>query len=232
MKTELRDEYYRKQRAIEKARSLLKRGIDAGIPSQYLAIDSKSFSDLICPKYHFSKEHDEVDSLTSFIYGTNGGLAKMPFILIDGGNISIRKQIGFAILFKLILEDRFGLYQECGQLAAKLQTLSFKESRTDVVDDLKNVGALFISEFDFAQFQPYVNAGGLLDELLGSRSDNLMPTIISFSKPLVEKPRLDNKQVDKNCGGYLAELSLNEYANPKNHLDNPWKGILRIRATI
>jgi len=109
----------RKFKCAERAKAFLRRALSAGIPKKYLPVKEKDFASILSPSYG---AHKDTNSFASFVYNYPLEILDTPFIIIDGGDIDSRKKAGFAILFRLILCDRFGLYQECGRLADRLQT--------------------------------------------------------------------------------------------------------------
>ena len=199
----------KKRRCLQQAIAFTKRGLDAGIPEQYLVpciFNEEYFASLLSP-HHYDEEGAKM--VVESIYRRPNNLFKIPFILISGGNIATRKKAGFAILFRLISCDRFGSYRKCSELSNKLQIINSTEimNRNDIVNELKGYGVLFISEFHMRLFNPHFDTGNFFDEVLGHRADQLKPTIISFSS--------SEKITDSRCGQYLAELAAEDQSSFK-----------------
>lgn len=199
------------RRARAQALAIIRRGRDAKIPERFLRIDEESFRNLLCEKYH-----KDLQKLSSFIYNDANHLLEKSFIAIDGGNTDIRKRAGFALLFRLIACDKFGLYMECSSLVHKLQSIKSTSeiSRNDLVEELKSYDILFISEFSRSIFKPHWESGEFFDEILSHRENYSKPTIISFSEPMKTLGDLEKEAAkegfNKDCGIYLAGLLYKE----------------------
>ena len=202
----------------DKALAFLRRCREANIPDQYWRINEKTFSSLLFPEYYGSKE--KAKEFSKAIYHDPSNLFKIPFILIDGGDVMSRNKAGFALLFRLITCDKFGIYKGCKDLVHKFQSIKSTEAvlRNDAVDDLKGYDILFINEFDRGLFKPHFETGDFFDELLEHRCNREKPTIISFTNPVGS---IENNKNDKSCGIYMADLCVQE---------KPSEEVLRIRV--
>jgi hypothetical protein len=201
------------------------RARDAGIPERYVGIGPKDFYSLLAETYHITS--DERKRIASFIYKTPHDLAKIPFILIDGGNMEARKMASFALLYRLITSDMFGKTVDCSTLAQKLNTFDPKDAtsatgRIGYANDLKDVDVLAISEFRAKHFHERYDGGSYLDSILDNRYNNLRPTIISFQDVLSE----DGGEANTIIGNYMANMY--EKHTLKN--GNPNKKYFRIRV--
>ena len=196
-----REEIQKNRVIFNKARAMLLRGMDAGIPKEYLRIPHDKCFELLDD--HFYDNKNEVIEL---IYNKpKEFLFSKDFILIDGGNFASRKQMGFSILYRMIACDFFGLYKDCSDLVHKLQTIrsTSDENRNDLANFLKRQDVLFISEFHEGLFNKHFDSGSLFDEILSYRQDHRKPTLISFSNPLNSK----NKIQSNDCGMYMKDIS-------------------------
>lgn len=188
--------YERKVRM--RAFAILQRAETAGIPERYMRIPSEEFKELLSPQFH-----KDTAEFSKNIFENADQVLKNSFISIDGGEMADRKKAAFALLFRLIACDKFGLYRSCQDLHNKLQILkSGGTDRNELVEDLKTYDVLFISEFRKGLFNPHFDTGNLFDELLASRDDEGKTTIISFIEPINK-----NNEEDVICGRYLSDLS-------------------------
>jgi len=217
-----------KARVKTQALAIIKRGVRAGIPERYLRIGEDNFKELLNEPYHLG--NDGINEIANFIYHKANDLSKIPFVVIDGGTIETRKKAGFAILFRLIACDNFGLYKDCADIVHKMQTFVAEEglSRNDFTKSMKEQDVIFIGEFCEHIFSKHLDGGNYFDEFLGYRVDNLKPTIISFSDTINEQNIIKNV----NCGRYLSEISAKEYVNKTNKALNPSDYMLRIRVSL
>jgi hypothetical protein len=217
-----------RSRIKTQALAIIRRGVKAGIPKRYLRIDEPQFEGLLNKQYHVGK--DGVNTISNFIYHESNKLLQIPLIVIDGGCIESRKKAGFAILFRLIACDKFGLYKDCSDMVHKMQTFvsEYGLSRNDFTNSLKDQDVIFISEFHESMFSKHLDGGNYFDEFLGHRVDNLKPTIISFSDPIVDLNMIKSRA----CGRYLAEISAREHVDNKNKALNPSDYMLRVRVSL
>jgi len=217
-----------KARIKTQALAILSRSKKAGIPERFLRIGPHDFKDLLSEEYHGGS--DGVDQMTDFIYKQPDKLFKIPFILIDGGSIESRKRAGFAILFRLISCDHFGLYKDCADVVHRMQTFVSEAgvNRNDFTNIMKEQDVIFISEFYRPIFSAHLDGGNYFDEFLGYRSDKLKPTIVSFSATL----NSHNKITDNTCGRYLASLSAKEYVDTSDPFIKYDDYILRVRVKL
>ena len=241
------DEKYTKQiediaqqrRARIMALAFLKRASKAGIPERYRCINKNTFKNILLEDYH------PADNIANFVYDNVIELMKTPFILIDGGDTSSRKMAGFAILFRLITCDMYGLYKRCNELEADLSEFtSFSEvSRKSWASQYQKNDIMYIDDFQTDLFKPHRSGGNFLDDILEYRSDHLKPTIITFRKPI----SLANVLYETHCGDCIRRLSQKEYPDSyikegtrnlkrvfesKIEKPNPYNGILRIRVKL
>ena len=198
------EKVFARRRAKKIALAFIKRGEDAGIPPKYLCLNESVFKNVLDESYHGSK----VSELCQNIYHDSNWLLSIPVILIDGGDVDSRKKAGFAILFRMISFDRRGLYSDFHDLTKKFQSFdaTLDVSRNDLAEEMKTYDTLFISEFDRRHFSPHCETGSFFDEVLGHRIDFVKPTIISSSDPI----SIANPILNKDCGEYLANLSVKE----------------------
>lgn len=195
---------YRERAVINKAVAIINRAREAGIPERYLRIPPDDFKTFLSKDYH-----KNIDAFVGSIYDNPvETLFKKPFIIIDGGDVEVRKKAAFAILFRMIACDFFGEYKTCHELIHKFQTIKVDDglNRNQLAEELKGHDVLLISEFNKSIFSSYFESGAFFDEVLSSRSDNMKPTIFTFSEIIdKEKPIMH-----KDCGEYLANFSIKE----------------------
>ena len=205
-----------------RALAFLKRGRSAGIPDRHLRINKESFVDMLFEEYHRGK----LEETASFIYDSPMKLLEIPYIVIDGGDPYIRRRAGFALLFRLITCDRFGLYREAVDLAHKFRTPMALESegRNDLIEQLKSLDVLFIAELQPRLFPVNFDTGTFFDEILVSRENNIKPTILSFVDPVG-----DSSKFTVDCGDCLHRMSRCLYADA-DKVTNPSRDLLRIRV--
>jgi hypothetical protein len=215
------EETIQQRRAKIQAVAFLNRGKSANIPEQHLRINEKTFLSLLD-----NNSHEDKNEFTHDLYNTEIML-NTPLILIDGGNEEIRKRAGFALLFRIILFDKWGMYKDCRSLVHQLQNInSFVDisgeevSRNSLASELKRYDCLFIGEFGRELFKPNWDTGTFFDEILSSRIDNVLPTIISFSDPInsFDKNKSTQAAMGKlniDCGRYLASFCIEEYSKDK-----------------
>ena len=217
------------RRIRQQAAAFIHRGKEAGIPERFLRTKKQVFQDLLCDKYH-----EDVSAIANIVFDNSNRLLTIPNILIDGGNSTSRTQAGCTILFRMIACDKNGIYNRCDRLSHKLEDLKSDGtmSRNAYVDDLQQYDSMFIGEINARSFNEYLSSGSFMDELLGYRSDNMLPTIFSFSKPLGKVNGIDTGQKTieaKIAGDMLASLAVREYASLDKKI-NPTNNIFRIRV--
>jgi hypothetical protein len=223
-----REEMYRRSMIRAHIKAYIQRGIRAGIPKRYLRIGKEEFKTFLSETYHNDKE-----KIASFIYDTPLELSKVPYIVIDGGNIEVRKKAAWAIMFRLITCDNFAKYYDCRDLVHKLNAFDPRdvrsgEGRNGIAEYLKKVNVFHLSEFRSSVFSEHCEAGAFLDEIIDSRVNELNPTIITFQEPLSPNKAIKNV----TCGQYINELSHKEYCDEKNKSLNPSRDLLRIRVRV
>ena len=145
--------------------------------------------------------------------------------MIDGGDVETRTAAGCAILFRIIFYQRHGCFRLCSEMVHKLQAFDNRAdiARNVLADELKEQDALFISEFRRDLFKGYMQEAEFFDEIIGDRSNNLRPTIISFTKSISKVEQIK----DLSCGQYFAKLSGMEVLD-----QNPSSSCLRIRVKV
>ena len=210
-----------KRRIRQQALAILRRGKRAGIPERFLRTTKETFQGMLCEKYH------NIEEMGSLVFDNSNKLTTIPDILIDGGNPMVRHHIGCTILFRIIACDKSGFYTRCDRLSHKLEDLKSDGtmSRNQYVDDLEKYDALFIGEVKSASFNIHLSSGSFMDELLGFRFDNMLPTIFSFTKALCDS----NEIPVQSAGEMISSVSIKEYAS-EDKIINPTANFLRIRV--
>ena len=220
------DEYIKRvayeRRVRQLALAILHRAKQAGIPERFIRTKKDTFRGLLCNKYH-----EDVDKIANIVFDKSDSLVKIPSILIDGGNPMIRTQVGCTLLFRMIACDHNGIYNRCDRLSHKLEDLKSDGtmSRNAYVDKLQNYDSMFIGEIKSASFNEYLSAGSFMDELLGYRYDNMLPTIFSFVNPLCSSNGIDSRV----AGDIISSLSIREFAS-EDKTKNPTTNVFRIRV--
>lgn len=209
---QFQEEENRKLRSVQLARAYLQRAANAGIPDRFIRTDKVKFQGILCDNYH-----KNIPELIYNIYDNPKEIFKFPFILIDGGGMDSRKMAGYAVLFRMIVCDKFGLYQDCREIVHTLQSgIKTGFNRIEYMSSIKDSDALFIGEFSPNIFSPHMDTGTFFDELLSYRYDLLKPTIISFVQTLKDGSRIKDPKNDFNdmrCGDYLRAL----FQSPIDH---------------
>jgi hypothetical protein len=236
------EEQARDKRLQTLARISLKRVQAAGIPEKYWRIKEDVFQTCISPEYH---KNPKEFALKTYEYINDK--CDLPYILIDGGNIESRQVAGFALLFRFVVYNRSGLYKSAHEIINKLSSFQPLEnlSRNEFAEQLKTCDVLFISEFRQSLLGNRTDIGGFLDEILNTRSNSRMPTIMSFTNPIKGTSDVfDKSSLSMNdiCGIYMARLltkiNASSYMDDKGNLraediePNPHKDILRIRTRV
>ncbi len=199
------------RRVILMAKTIMDRAKNAGIPDKFLRINQSEFKKLLDTDFH----DKEVEKISTYIYKQPLKAIRQEFFVIDGGTILERKKAGFALLFRFIACDRYGLHRNCSELAHQLQSIKSMgydgPNRTEVTEQLRDIDILFISECSTYDFKRNFETGKFFDEILTYRDDNSKPTIISFSSVLpvsaaTETP--NNVMKDREqFGQYLCDIS-------------------------
>jgi len=210
------------RRIRQQAAAILHRGVSAGIPERFIRTKKQDFQNLLCDKYH-----NNVEAIANLVYDNSDRLLTIPSILVDGGNPMVRTQVGCIILFRVIACDKRGIYHRCDRLSHKLEDMKSDGtmSRNAYVDNLQDYDGMFIGEVKLSSFNEYFMAGSFMDELLGFRYDNMLPTIFSFTKPLSSTSDIQAKV----AGDTIAALSVREFAS-EDRKTNPTTNVLRIRV--
>jgi hypothetical protein len=210
-----------KRRIRQQAVAILRRGKQAGIPERFLRTTKDTFKGMLCDKYN------DVDKIADIVFDNSNKLTKIPNIVIDGGNSMVRHQIGCTILFRIIACDKIGTYTRCDRLSHKLEDMRSDGtmSRNEYVEELQRYDALFIGEVKRASFNEHLSAGSFMDELLGYRFDNMLPTVFSFTKALC-----DSNEISPYAAGELiSAISVKEFAS-NDSVTNPTTNYLRVRV--
>lgn len=236
------EEIAREKRLQTLAKISLRRVQEAGIPEKYWRTKEDAFQTCISSDYH-----GDTKAFSIKTYEYVNDRCDTPYILIDGGNIESRQLAGFALLFRFIVYDRFGLYKTANEIINKLSSFQPLEnlSRNEFTEQLKMCDVLFISEFRQSLLGNRTDIGGFLDEIFGFRSNARMPTIISFTNPIKGTSEVFDKSsttMNDICGIYMARLltkvNSSSYMDDKGNLKvedtepNPYKDIFRIRTRV
>jgi len=221
-----------KRKAKQKALAFLRRAKKAQIPSQHMRVNEVQFSELLDLSYIKENESEykyvfgdsfvagNCKDFSHYVYENAEKLLDLNYIVIDGGNADARRRAGHALLFRLILCDKFAEYHECSELSHVFQSIRSdgdRPHRNDMVSHLKKLGVLFVSEFYPKLMSVHFEVGSFFDEFLVSRRYSGRPTIISFSEPMTDEAKLKNK----DYGVTLADLSWQL---------KPGKKVLRIKV--
>lgn len=222
--------------------SILNRAREAGIPDKYLRINKNRFRELLCNSF-ISK--GDIEVLSESIYSKSEWLLNIPFIVVDGGISEIRKQAGFAILFRIIAYEKSGYYTDCNNLMHKLQSINVVEgkSRNDFVEELKGYDALFLSEVPSGPSSSWTHfeVPEFFDEILNYRMDYNKITIVSFAEPISNDSmlvRATQGSLDSSKGKYLTYLYNQYKTTPNINIDGTiidnnsldTRSVLRIRV--
>ena len=218
--------------AKRKALAFLRRGRTAHIPSEHMRVNKDQFSELLDADYIernskaykdiFGEDYSAKDpkSFSEYLYDNADKLLNTNYIVIDGGNAEARRRAGCALLFRLILCDKWGIYKECSKLAHVFQTVHVDGSdphRNDLANELSKYGIVFMAEFYTQLMNVHFDTGTFFDEVFVARRYANKPTIISFVEP-IEK---GNEIKHKDFGVTFADFS---------HQIKPSKKVLRIKV--
>jgi len=218
--------------AKRKALAYLRRGRAAQIPPEHMRVNREQFAELLDPDYikQNSKGYKDVfgadysandpKSFSEYLYDNADKLLDTNYILIDGGNADARRRAGCALLFRLIVCDKWGLYKECSKLSHIFQTVNIQGTdphRNDLSNELIKYGVVFIGEFYTQLMNVHFDTGTFFDEVFVARRYAHRPTIISYAEPIIE----DNKIKHKDFGVTFADFSTQI---------KPSKKVLRIKV--
>jgi len=206
-----------RRKVRQKALAFLRRGRKAEIPEEHLCINSEDFSKLLDKQYIadnvkgykeiFGDEYSAwtTKEFSDNVYANVGDILKKEVVIIDGGNAAARRRAGFAMLFRAIVNDKWGLYKEAVELAHKFEMIdsSLSFTRNDWVDALKTQDVIFLSEFEPSFFNEHFWVGSFFDEFLVPRSMGHRLTIVSFSQPISKENIITNSK----CGRCMADFS-------------------------
>lgn len=180
------EEYQKKmahnRRVLAQAKAVLTRAKSAGIPEKYMRINQATFQSILDPEYH-----NDIERVSNYIFKTPIDVLNKEFIIIDGGGVVERKMAGFAILFRLIACDKYGLHRDIGSVAHAFQTLTPDIEglhRNELAEVLRSAEILFLSEFNYENFRKGFETGRFFDDVLTYRDDYVKTTIISMFSPL------------------------------------------------
>lgn len=216
MTTETLEQYKaemsRKRRIIQQARAILQRAKDAGIPPNEMKIGEKVFRSLMDQNYFSNKGLNSkmVDKMCHDIFNVPNYLFRRPFILVDGGNMYLRKRACFALLFRMIAWDRMGMYKSCDNTVHMLQSIKSTGdmSRNEYANELKSFDVLYLSECTSKSFNPHFESGSFFDEIFEARESNGKPTIVSFVNPIPMKGvESAERNSDTATGQYMMMFS-------------------------
>ena len=206
------------RKIVQKAIAFYKRGKKANIPTKHLRINSDEFSKMLDVTYikENAEEYKELFGedykasnqveFASYIYKNADKLLDMDYIVIDGGNAEARRRTGFALLFRLILCDKWATYKECTELAHIFGSIEKGPDaihRNAVARQLKAYDIVFFAEFYKKLMSVHFNEGSFFDEVLIARKSAKMPSIISFAENIMD----ENKIKNKDYGVTFADLS-------------------------
>lgn len=215
------------RKAKQKALAFLRRAKKADIPSKHIRVNSSQFAELLDLTYIkgneksyqeiFGKDYSAKNEqeFADYIYDNADKLLDLNYIIIDGGNSEARRRAGHALLFRLILCDKWGMYKECSGLSHVFQTIITDEDevpRNVLVNQLKQYGVLFVSEFYPKLMSIHFETGSFFDEFLVARRYSGKPTILSFSEPMTKENKLKNIEY----GVTYADLS--RQLEPSKHI--------------
>lgn len=193
------------------ALAILRRSRDAGIPESEMRIGIEQLRPLIDPSYHDGKKSMEVNTLLNNIYNKADGLFDKNFIVIDGGDIFIRRKAGFALLFRMIACDSGGKFFTCQDVSHKLQTINStaEMNRNDFANELKTYDVLFLEEFRKEQLKAGFEIQWFMDEILTDRSLHNKPTIFTFANPVAGHGLSEENALSSTAayGQYMCMLS-------------------------
>jgi hypothetical protein len=212
----------KRRRIRTQALAVLRRSKEAGIPNSEMRIDEQKLKPYICPLYHKNKIND----LCNYIYRQSDKLFENKFIVIDGGDLFIRRKAGFALLFRMIACDYGGKFFSCQDVAHKFQSIQATSglSRNDFSEELKTYDVLFLEEFRKEQFKTGFEIQWFFDEILSSRDLKNKPTIFTFSNPVASQGFSEENAL-------TSTLAYGQYMCMLSQLDmKPISNTLRIRV--
>lgn len=224
------EEYQRKmahnRRIKNQAIAIMQRAKNANIPKKFMRINQTTFESLLDSAFH-----DNISSVSNYVYKNPLSLLKKEFVLIDGGSDVERKTAGFAILFRLISCDRRGFHKNGTELAHQLQSIGSSDygmGRNDITDMLRSTDALFLSEVAKADFRKNFETGGFFDEVLSYRDDHVKTTIVSFQKQFPFNQAFENEdnimKETNQFGQYMCSFTQTDKSKVKD------KRFFRIRV--
>lgn len=209
------------------ALNILQKAKTAQIPSDYLRIKKEQFSKILDEDYY---KPEEISNISSLVYDNKDRLMKIPYIVIDGGDINGRKAAGSAILFRMIFyqyeckfinfADLLNTYQVFSPTDGKSGT---EKTREELMEDIQSYSGLFISEFSPSLVKEWSVAGSYFDTILDRRVNEVRPTIVSFTQSLSKNTALTHVV----CGQHFKKIS--ESYNLKSYLTSEF---LRIRVKV
>lgn len=184
-------------RKVQMAVALMKRAENAGIPTKFMKIGPSDFKSHLCPNFH----KDKIDRLVEKIYTDPKFIKRYDAIAIDGANYMVRKKAMFAILYRVITFDNFGMYEDFGDITETFKRFQPEET-AGLIDAMKSTDILALSEFSRTIFQkaPY-SIPRNWDAILQKRCDKSKVTIISFSNTLPSNPA--HTIDDDTCGLFM-----------------------------
>jgi hypothetical protein len=201
------------------ANAFIKRGRDAGIPKNDLFIGPQEFQTFLDDSFHPNPKE-----FTNKIFTNKDFLKSKYFILIDGGNLLLRRRAASALLVRIITYDHYARLSSCDDVAHKLQVVSSNPeyNRNEIAEELKELDALALTEFKHNIFQKGFEIQTFFDEILDSRDRNAKFTIFTFANPLSKDERFMLSDVSL-YGQYMCMFS--QIAN------SPLSNTLHIRVS-
>jgi hypothetical protein len=168
----------------------------------YIKENAKEYKKLLGDDFSASNSAQ----MASYLYDNADKLLDLDYIIIDGGNAEARRRAGYALLFRFILCDKWGIYKECSEIHHAFQSINTDDGdlhRNTVARRLKKYDVLFLAEFYKKLMSVHFETGSFFDEVFVARRSSLKVTILSFSENITE----DNKIMNKDYGVTFADLS-------------------------
>ena len=154
--------------------------VEAGIPDECIGMSLVSLGKIVSNDKHACEVMSDI-----YARHTDKKLWSK-FLLIEGGTWLTRRQVGSALLYRLILRrvnerGQIGMVVKMGHLMTIMN--SFDNPRFNIVRKLCKMPALFLEEWDKTQKpsgKTAANARAMIDTILDHRMKYSLPTIISF----------------------------------------------------
>jgi len=204
--TEYQAKMVHNRRVVAQANAAIQRARNSGIPEKYMRIKQSVFEGLLDNHYH-----KDIREVSQFVYKKPLELLNKEFIIIDGGEATVRRAAAYAIFFRLISCEKQGVCMTNCHLAHQLQSLNRTESvghRNDITESMRNIDLLALFEAQHGDFPKGFDTGRFYDEIFVYRDDHVKTTIISFANALASTAVTesdDNSWVDqKRYGQYMS----------------------------